>query len=254
VSEGEAVAADEQDLADRLSDLARSLQSENDPASTLTRIVQAAVTAIPGVDDASISVVLGRRRVEAQAASGELPRRVDALQAETAQGPCLDAVYEEHTVRVPDMRSETRWPRFAARAAAAGAGSMLCFQLWVEGDNLGALNLYSRSPAAFDDESEHIGLLFASHAAVAFAGARQQASLHVALTTRDLIGQAKGVLMERHKITGGAAFELLVAASQDSNRKLRDVADELVSRGELTAMRARRVAPASYQPGTSSKL
>jgi ANTAR domain-containing protein len=110
---------------------------------------------------------------------------------------------------------------------------MLSFQLYVVGDNLGALNLYSREPAAFDDESEHVGLLFASHATVAMAGAQRNEQLNRALGTRDLIGQAKGILMERHKLTAEQAFMLLVRASQASHMKLRDIAEQLTTMGEL---------------------
>ena len=117
----------------------------------------AAVRLIPGVDEASISVVTDRRAVSSRLPTGDLPVRVDAMQEETCQGPCLDAMYDQLTVRVPDMAHEQRWPQFAARAARAGAASMLSIQLWVEGDNLGALNLYSRRVDAFDDESEQVG-------------------------------------------------------------------------------------------------
>jgi hypothetical protein len=105
---------------------------------------------------------------------------------------------------------------------------MLSLQLYVEGDNLGALNLYSRPPNAFDDESEQVGLLFASHAAVAFAGVRKEAQLAKAVVSRDLIGQAKGILMERYNISPERAFLVLTRISQDNNRKLHDIATELV--------------------------
>ncbi len=95
--------------------------------------------------------MLGRKRMTWQAPSGELARVVDALQDEAGEGPCLDAVFEQETVRVPDLATETRWPKSSKRAVAAGAGGMLSFQLYVEGDNLGALNLYSRQPGSFDD-------------------------------------------------------------------------------------------------------
>ena len=155
-------------------------------------VVRAAVRLIPGADEASISVVTDRRAVSSRLPTRDLPVRVDTLQEETGQGPCLDAMYDQHTVRVADMAHEQRWPRFAAGAAQAGAASMLGIQLWVEGDNLGALNLYSRSVDTFDDESEQVGLLFASHAAVAFAGVQDMNHMRTALATRDLIGQAKG--------------------------------------------------------------
>ena len=112
---------------------------------------------------------------------------------------------------------------------------MLSFQLWVDSDNLGALNLYSTHANAFNDESEHIGLLFAAHAAVAYAAVHRQDYLHQAMETRDLIGQAKGILMERHHITGDRAFLALTRISQDTNRRLRDVAAELVKLTESNA-------------------
>ena len=220
-------------LAVLFSDFARDVQQQTDPDATLTAIVQAAVELIPGCDEGSISVVLGRRKVTSQAPSGELPRLVDAIQEAVQQGPCLDAVYEQETVRVPDMASETRWPKFAERAHEAGAAGMLSIQLYVEGDNLGALNLFSRRPWAFDDESEHVGLLFASHAATAYAAAQQQAKMVRTVATRQLIGRAEGILMERHKVTGDQAFALLVRASQHSQLKLRDVAERLTHSGDL---------------------
>jgi transcriptional regulator with GAF, ATPase, and Fis domain len=194
----------------------------------LAEIITAAVAMVPGADEGSVSVVTGRRHISSQAPTGDLPVQVDALQEETQQGPCLDSAYEHQTVRVTDMATEDRWPQFARRANEAGAASMLSLQLYVEGDNLGALNLYSRTPNAFDDESEQIGLLFASHAAVAYAGVRKEAQLAKAIASRDLIGQAKGILMERYKISPERAFLLLTRISQDSNQKLHDIAAQLV--------------------------
>jgi transcriptional regulator with GAF, ATPase, and Fis domain len=220
-------------LAERLSELARTLEAEDDTDAMLDDLVAGAVAQIPGVDEGSISVVLHRRDITSQSPSSDLPARVDALQAETGEGPCLDAVFQQRVVRVPDMGQEKRWPRFARRASEAGAASMLSFQLWVEGDNLGALNLYGRRPNAFDEESEQIGLLFVSHAAVAMAGAQKQDQLTESVATRDLIGQAKGILMERYHIDAQRAFAVLVRVSQDSNRKLRDIATELAATGQM---------------------
>ena len=228
------------ELAQTLSDLARKLEAEDDTEAMLDDLVAAAVALIPGVDEGSLSIVLARRDVSSQSPSGDLSRRVDALQTETGQGPCLDAVYQEKTVSVPDMASETRWPDFARRAAEAGAGSMLSFRLWVEGDDLGALNLYGREPHAFTEESEHIGLLFVSHAAIAVAGAQKQDQLAESIATRDLIGQAKGILMERYRIDAQKAFSLLVRASQQRNVKLRELAVELTDTGELAGVTAER--------------
>jgi GAF domain-containing protein len=221
------------ELASRLSDLARELQQEQDTDALLVDIVHAALDLIPHVAEASVSVVMGRRTVQSRAASGELPRQVDALQSSTGQGPCIDAAYEERIVRVPDMSREERWPDFAQAAYSAGARSMLSFQLFVEGDNLGALNLYGDDVNVFDEESEQVGLLVGAHAAVAFSDAQEISQLNQALDTRDLIGQAKGILMERFKISSQQAFQILTRASSESNTKLRDVADYLTSSGEI---------------------
>lgn len=227
-------AAGEHPLAARLSELARTLHQQEDTEDTLTEIVHAATKLIPGAEEGSVSVVLDHQKVSPHAASGDLPHQVDAAQQDTGEGPCLEAVYEHKTVRVPDMRHEDRWPSFARRALEAGAESMLAFQLYVKGDNLGALNLYARRPEAFDDESEHVGLLFGAHAAVAYAETQKAEQLLHAMETRDLIGQAKGMLMERYSISGQQAFNLLIRISQSTNTKLRDIAQELIDRRELT--------------------
>lgn len=221
------------DLATDLAELARSLQREPESDAVLSGLVHAALELIPGVDEGSVSVVNGRTNIGSRGSSGPLPARIDALQMETGEGPCLEAAYEHRTIRVPDMGRETRWPNFARRAAEAGARGMLSIQLWVQGDDLGALNLYSYEADAFTDESENIGLLVASHAAVAFAEAEKARQLNEAVDSRDLIGQAKGILMERHRITGDQAFLVLSMASQRSNIKLSKVADHLVISGDL---------------------
>jgi GAF domain-containing protein len=228
--------ADVNVLAQQFAEMARSLQAQDDTADMLDEVVAAAVRLIPGADAGSISVVTGRREVTSRHPSGDLPERVDAVQTEVGEGPCLDAVYEQQTVRVPDMARERRWPHFARRAAALGAAGMLSFQLYVEGDNLGALNLYSRQPNGFDDESEQVGLLFASHAAVAFADAQQLEHLTAAIDTRDLIGQAKGILMERYNIDADQAFRVLTRVSQHTNHKIRTLAQELVTTRAISGL------------------
>lgn len=237
-NEGRAAGDDE--LAIELADLAHDLQ-QRAPDEVLGAMVRAAVEMIPGVEDGSISVVVGRTTVTSQAPTSDLPSKVDAIQMEEREGPCLSAAYEQKTVRIPDMDTEPRWPAFSRRAAAeTGVRAMLAFQLFVQDENLGALNLYARRPHVFDDESEHVGLLVAAHAAVAFADTRETNQLNEAIETRDLIGQAKGILMERHRVTGQQAFFLLSEASSRTNTRLVDVADHLVASGELRAGPDRR--------------
>ena len=217
-----------------MGDLARALQREHgDVQRTLEAITAAAADTVPGVDECSISYVVQRRRVTSRAATGELARQVDGLQDALREGPCLDAVWQEQTVRIDDMTTEQRWPRFARAAAEAGVLSSLTFQLFTDGDNLGALNLFSRRPRAFGEQSEDVGLVFATHAAIALAGAQQQESLQRGIDTRDLIGQAKGILMERYRLPADKAFALLVRTSQHLNRKLTDIAADLAETGAL---------------------
>jgi GAF domain-containing protein len=218
-----------------LADLARTLQDEKDLENTLAAIVRTAAETVPGAQEASISSVAHRREVHTIAATGELPRAVDQAQYDTGQGPCLETLYEQQTVRLPDLTTEQRWPDFSARTTELGLGSMLSVQLYVHGSDLGALNLFSRERDAFDDESEQVALLFASHAAVALVGAQEQEQLHTALNSRDVIGQAKGILMERYKITDHDAFRLLIVASQTTNIKLAEVAKRLAQTGTLAS-------------------
>lgn len=217
------------DLAGQLSELARTLQHEQDMDATLEAMVYAALELISGAAAASISVARAHHTVTSHAASSELAAVVDRLQEERGEGPCLEAAYVEKIVRVPDFGRENRWPSFAPAAAEAGARSMLCFQLYTDERDLGALHVYGAE--AFTATSEEVGLLVAAHAAVAFAEAEHINRLHRALTTRDLIGRAKGILMERFKITDQRAFVVLTTASSRSNLKLREVAEQLATTG-----------------------
>lgn len=225
------------DLAGRLGRMARELQTEADFESTLSVMVTAALDLVPGARGASISVAEARRTIRCHAASDELPAAVDLLQERAGEGPCLEAAYEHRIVRVPDLRREQRWPRFAPAALAAGATSMLCLQLYTDGHELGAMNLYGADFGVFDQESEDVGALVCTHAAVAFADAQRISQLQHALDTRDVIGQAKGILMERLHLTGQQAFVVLVEASTRSNTRLRAVAEELTATGRLPGAR-----------------
>jgi GAF domain-containing protein len=220
-------------LADQLSDLARAIQQEPDVQRTLDAIVHSAVATIPGADHASLSAVRDRRRMVTVASTGDLPRQVDDAQYLAGEGPCLDALYDRAAVQLPDLAHETRWPRFVELVRPLALGSMLAVQLYVEGDDLGGLHLQSGRAHAFTEESVHVALLFASHAAVAMAAAEQRENLTSALNNRDVTGQAKGILMERYKVTATQAFAMLVQISSITNRRLVDIAEELVTTGAM---------------------
>jgi GAF domain-containing protein len=177
-------------LAELLSEVARTLQAERGLEETLHAIVCSARDTIPGADHVGISSVRHKRMIETVARTDALVDAVDQLQYETVEGPCMDAAWEHDTFRVDDLAVDHRWPRFGPPTVELGIRSILAFQLYVVGDNLGALNLYSAEPDAFDDEAEHIGKLFAAHAAVAFAGSRRERQLTDAVSSRDLLGQA----------------------------------------------------------------
>jgi GAF domain-containing protein len=226
------------DLARRLAEAARELQQQTDPQQVLDRVVRLAVAMVPGADEpgadeATITMVRARRQVYSAAATGDLARWFDVLQNETGQGPCLDAMWQEQTTRENDLATDPRWPVLGPRTVARGVGSMLCLQLFVHKDTLGALDLIAHQKSAFTDESEHIGLLLASHAAIAVADAQELGHAAIAMANRDLIGQAKGILMERFKITADQAFDVLAKVSQDTNRKVYAVAEDLTRTGTL---------------------
>ncbi len=217
------------ELSRRLAEVAEKLRRQHsDPDRVLAVITESAVANVPSAEFASITTVLQGKFVHSAALSGEPAGHCDKIQEQLGEGPCLESAIEQTTIRIDDMDSDTRWPLFADAASALGVKSMICFQLYVEGVNFGALNLHSTRKNAFSVEAESIGSLFAAHAAIAFSTAREEQQIRAALTSRDLIGQAKGMLMERYNLNSQAAFALLAKLSQDTNVKLADLAEKLV--------------------------
>ena len=177
-----------------------------------------------------------------------MPAAVMGLQNEIGQGPCLDAVAQTDQIRISDITAEERWPLFHGRAAAIGAFSTICTPLAAGTAIYGSLSLVAKTAGALGDESASLAAVFAAHATIALAGAVSLRRLSTALDTRDVIGQAKGILMERYRITPDAAFALLARVSQDTNIKLRDVADALCRTGGLP------VADPARRPAASPAL
>lgn len=161
------------------------------PGATLQSIVEAAVRLVPGVRWAGISLIEGRQ-VTPSVPTDELVAELDSLQNDLGEGPCLDALHEQHTVSIADTSTDTRWPQWGRAASDRGVRSVLAFQLFVREENLGALNLYGDAANVFTDESEVIGAVLAQHGAVAMIGAQETAQFNSALASRDVIGQAKG--------------------------------------------------------------
>jgi transcriptional regulator with GAF, ATPase, and Fis domain len=218
----------EVDLAETFGEAARTLLAEDDAQATLERIVRLAVDTIDGCEHAGITVI-ERGAVTSPASSDEIPALLDRIQAETHEGPCVDAIEDHEVFQTGKLSEESRWPAFSARAnAESGIESILSFRLFAEEDTLGALNLYSSQPDAFDDHAVAVGSVFAAHAAVAWSTSRTIGNLETAMETRQLIGTAVGLIMARQEVSETEAFDMLRRASQRLNVKLRLIADRVV--------------------------
>ena len=158
------------------------------------------------------------------------PLLLDEIQQRHREGPCLTAAWEEKTVHVADLETDERFPLYARDALAqTPIRSVMAFQLWIAGETMGALNVYAETANSFSAETRDIGLVFAAHSSVAWNAARRDEQFKKALASRDVIGQAKGMLMERYGVNAIQAFELLRKLSQDANTPLIQVATDLVN-------------------------
>jgi GAF domain-containing protein len=212
--------------------LARALRvKEARLQPTLDAIVSAACAISPGHDAGLILLVGGN--LMPQATTSHRPHLLDLLQQKDGEGPCIEAARQQAVIQIEDTTNDVRWPRFCAAAQEYGIRSMLCVPLWIDERCLGKLSLYGEKAAAFTSHDEGIATLFATLAALALAEAQRTDQLRAALDNRDLIGQAKGILMHRDGLTAEAAFACLARASQHTNTKLVDVARYLAETGEL---------------------
>ncbi|CCH89986.1 conserved protein of unknown function, putative GAF domain [Modestobacter italicus] len=220
-------------------ELARVVLVDRALDEVLTEIVQIARRALPGADASSITLIRDERGYTA-AYDGQLAMDADELQYERGYGPCLDAGRSGEVFVIADMRSEERWPDYAARVFELGVRSSLSVPLPFQGATIGALNNYSLGTGAFDEGDLAAGEEVAAFVAIAVANAEAAAratddvtNMRRAMASRSVIEQGKGILMERYKVTSEQAFTLLTHASQRSNVKLRDVAEELTTTGVL---------------------
>jgi GAF domain-containing protein len=206
----------------------------------LDKIGQLAKRTVPGTSEVSVTLLHGDNAHTA-AYTGELALKLDEVQYERGYGPCLEAATGTASLSVPDTGSEKRWPDWADAARQAGAHSSLSIGLPVHEQVTGALNVYATKPHAFDDDAITIAQTFAGFAAVGLANAHlyeTQATLagHMqkAMENRAVIEQAKGIIMGDRRCTPDEAFAILTKLSQDTNRKLRDVATALVTKAAQT--------------------
>ncbi|MBB2990768.1 hypothetical protein FHR72_002241 [Mycolicibacterium iranicum] len=216
-----------QDALQQLDELQRN--GASDPDDGLRTLVETAVAAVPGAVYAGITLVTESEDVSSVAATHEYVDLLDAVQQEVREGPCLSAAWENHLICIEDLRSDGRWPKYRdAALARTPVRSVLSFELHTEGKSVAALNFLAETPGAFDADSIELGVVYATHTTLAWNSLRREQQFRNALASRDVIGQAKGILMERHDIDAVAAFDLLRRLSQEMNVKLADLAQQLV--------------------------
>lgn len=213
-----------------------AVQQQPQEPKAVEAIVEQAVEVVPDADHVSLTV---RRRGEYVTLAGttEWGLEVDQIQYDLHEGPCLDALHEGEWFRSGDIARDARWPRWGPRAAALGVRSMCSFRLTARGETVGALNVYSREQGGFaDPDAMEMAALYVMHAAYALSSARLVTGLETAMGSRHLIGLAQGILMERFELDAATAFAVLRRLSSVQNRKLRELAEELVETGDLTGL------------------
>jgi len=215
----------------RIAELVQELHSrpDTDSDTVLAELVEHAAIEIPGAEYAGVTVTRNARHIDTPAATHKWPILLDEIQQRHREGPCLTAAWEEKTVHVADLTTDNRFPLYRRDAVEqTPICSIMAFQLFIADETMGALNVYAEQPHVFDQASKDIGRIFAAHSSVAWNSARRDEQFKRALASRDTIGQAKGMIMERYGVDAVQAFEVLRKLSQDSNVPLVQVATELV--------------------------
>ncbi len=224
----------------RLGQLAQKLQAiqtgrAEDLPAALTELTSAAASAIPGAAYAGITLVSTiDGGVATPAASHKYAALLDEVQQKHHEGPCLHAAQRGEAVLVNDIAADDRWPSYRQEAlTSTPVRSVLSLPMFADARRLGALNAFAENPDAFDDTSRNVGTVYAALGALAWGSVVLQRQMAAAVQSRDIIGQAKGMLMERYKIDAQQAFNMLRKLSQNGNVPLRTVASQLVAASGL---------------------
>jgi GAF domain-containing protein len=220
------------DVSVALTEAARTLNAHRSVDETLDSIVAATLESVPGFNHVGVSVVHRDGTIETRSATDQFVWENDSLQYDLQEGPCFDTLRGSPVVAAPRIRQDQRWPNYVPRAVTSGLRAQLALRLYVDQDTLGGLNLYSTETEDFSPDAVHLAELFATHAAIALGHARDKEQLSEAIATRQTIGQAVGIVMERYGIDSERAFQFLVRASSTSNIKLRLIAEELVEQAD----------------------
>jgi len=221
------------DLAMRMADLARTAAAPRSVEDVLSDVTAAALELVPGTDTAGVLLIGKGGKWDSMGGTSDLPHLLDELQMKYNEGPCVEAALDDLIVRTEDFRTDERFPNWSPAVVELGVLSGVSFKLYTANRTAGALNLFAFKPNAFDGESETFGTVLAAHAAAAILASREGEELQSALSTRDRIGQAKGIIMERYNVDDIQAFDMLRKLSQDSNIRLVDIAQRVIqTRGE----------------------
>jgi GAF domain-containing protein len=219
----------------RIAELVQDLygRPETDSDTVIAELAENAAVEIPGAQYAGITVTRNAKHIDTPAATHKWPILLDEIQQRRREGPCLTAAWDEKTIHVADLETDERFPLYRRDALEqTPIRSIMAFQLFIAGETMGALNIYAEQPHAFGPETKGIGLIFAAHSSVAWNSARRDEQYKRALASRDVIGQAKGMIMERYGVDAVQAFEVLRKLSQDSNVPLIQIATELVAKAQ----------------------
>lgn len=220
-------------MALRMENLAAELVDAHTVDDTLDGVLKLAVWIAP-CDVASVSVRHGRGKLETTAASDPVAQQAHELQQQLGEGPCLDVVWDEEGVNVlPDLADSRRWPRWARHASELGLSSMIAVRLFTREQTIGALDLYSHRRQDYDTDDLLAARVVAARVSTVLARAKHEKTLWEAIDSRHQIGQAQGILMERYNLSADQAFAVLRRYSQEQNRKLRVVANEVVGTRHL---------------------
>jgi transcriptional regulator with GAF, ATPase, and Fis domain len=217
--------------AGRVAEALRTALTRSSPEAAAQEVIDMAVQSGP-CGAASITVLGEDQELVTVAWSDDQTLKADQRQYQLGQGPGVDAVWTDGLFAVPDLRQDGRWPRWASAAAGLGMGAVLSVHLFTD-HTLGSLNLYASDPRRYDHADLEAARVIAAHASVVLAYTRTERNLWRAIDTRNLIGQAQGILMERYRLTAAAAFEVLRRCSQRRNVKLVVLAEQLVTTGQL---------------------
>nr|WP_090344864.1 GAF and ANTAR domain-containing protein [Mycolicibacterium malmesburyense]CRL76692.1 response regulator with putative antiterminator output domain protein [Mycolicibacterium malmesburyense] len=216
------------ELAERMAELARASATPRTVDDVIKDVTETARELIPGADTVGVLMIGKGGQFESLAGTSELPHILDEIQMQFGEGPCVEAALDELVLRTDDFRAEDRWPLYSAAAVERGVLSGLSIKLYTADRTAGALNMFSFKPRAFDADDEVTGTVLAAHAAAAILASREGEQLKSAMATRDRIGQAKGIIMERYGVDDIRAFEMLKQLSQDSNVRLAEVAQRVI--------------------------